>query len=124
MLATQWRGFDARRTVFIEDESHNVGKCGVPRGLWHRMRSPEAQVLRLAVPLEARVERIARRRNVVDFGVGSAQRSPQIGVGHARSCTCLIQSSKGLPKGLIILWSPLRVEAKKSSIRAKGEFPQ
>jgi tRNA 2-selenouridine synthase len=60
VLATQWRGFDAGSRVFIEDESHNVGKCGVPRGLWARMRAPEAEVLRLVVPHEARVAKLVQ----------------------------------------------------------------
>ena len=65
-LATQWRGFDASRPVFVEDESHNVGKCGVPRGLWARMRAPEATVLRLAVPHEARVAKLVQEYGVYD----------------------------------------------------------
>ena len=59
-LALQWRGFAPARPVFIEDESHNVGKCGVPRGLWRRMRAAEARVLRLDVPHEARVDKLVR----------------------------------------------------------------
>ena len=64
MLALQWAAFDSRRPVFIEDESHAVGKCGVPPGLWARMREESAPVLRLAVPREARVEKL-----VDEYGV-------------------------------------------------------
>ena len=66
VLALQWRGFEAHRTVFIEDESHNVGKCGVPRGLWGRMRAPEAQVLRIGVPHEARVAKLVQEYGAYD----------------------------------------------------------
>lgn len=66
VLAVQWRGFDARRTVFIEDESHNVGRCGVPRGLWSRMRAPEAQVLRVGVPHAARVDKLVQEYGVYE----------------------------------------------------------
>ena len=45
-LAVRWAGCDPARTVFIEDESHNVGRCGVPRGLWRRMRAERAAVPR------------------------------------------------------------------------------
>ena len=64
LLALEWRGFSSERPVYIEDESHNVGKCGVPRGLWHRMRAKEAQVMRLNVPHEARVAKL-----VSEYGV-------------------------------------------------------
>lgn len=59
-LAVRWAGCDPARTVFIEDESHNVGRCGVPRGLWRRMRAERAAVLRLAVPHEARLSKLVQ----------------------------------------------------------------
>ena len=64
VLALQWAGFDSKRPVFIEDESHAVGKCGVPPGLWTRMREEDTPVLRLAIPREARVEKL-----VAEYGV-------------------------------------------------------
>jgi len=64
LLALQWRRFSAESPVFIEDESHAVGKCGVPPGLWARMRADEATVLRLSVPHEARVAKL-----VAEYGV-------------------------------------------------------
>ena len=66
LLALQWRSFEASRPVFIEDESHNVGKCGVPRGLWQRMRAPSAQVLRLQVPHAARVAKLVQEYGVYE----------------------------------------------------------
>jgi len=64
VLALQWAAFDTRRPVFVEDESHAVGRCGVPPGLWSRMRAEETAVLRLAIPHEARVEKL-----VGEYGV-------------------------------------------------------
>ena len=66
VLALQWRQFAPHRTVFIEDESHNVGRCGVPRGLWARMRAADAQVLRLDVPHEARVAKLVQEYGVYE----------------------------------------------------------
>ena len=64
ILALQWAGFDAEQPVFVEDESHSVGKCGVPPGLWARMRAEGAPVLRLDVPRAARVETLVREYGV------------------------------------------------------------
>ena len=64
VLALQWAGFDEVSPVFIEDESHAVGKCGVPPGLWARMRDERTPVLRLDVPRDARVEKL-----VSEYGV-------------------------------------------------------
>eukprot|EP00322_Chrysochromulina_rotalis_P011349 CAMPEP_0115843052 /NCGR_PEP_ID=MMETSP0287-20121206/8116_1 /TAXON_ID=412157 /ORGANISM="Chrysochromulina rotalis, Strain UIO044" /LENGTH=235 /DNA_ID=CAMNT_0003296739 /DNA_START=52 /DNA_END=760 /DNA_ORIENTATION=- len=47
LLALQWHQFSSSKPVYIEDESHAVGKCGVPPGLWKRMRSEEARVAKL-----------------------------------------------------------------------------
>lgn len=63
-LALQWAKFAPSRPVFIEDESHAVGKCGVPPGLWARMRSEDSPVLRLSVPHDARVAKL-----VSEYGV-------------------------------------------------------
>lgn len=60
----RWARFDASQPVFIEDESRAVGSCGVPDGLWARMRDPSTPVLRLEVPTEARVARL-----VGEYGV-------------------------------------------------------
>jgi tRNA 2-selenouridine synthase SelU len=64
VLALQWRRFSACAPVFIEEVSHAVGKCGVPPGLWQRMRSAQSAVLRLQVPHEARVAKL-----VSEYGV-------------------------------------------------------
>jgi tRNA 2-selenouridine synthase len=58
VLSLQYRNFSDNKTVFVEDESYHVGKCGVPRGLWTRMQSTDSQILRINVPLESRVSRL------------------------------------------------------------------
>ena len=64
ILALQWGRFAASEPVYIEDESHAVGRCGVPPGLWERMRDDATPVLRLDVPRAARVEKL-----VSEYGV-------------------------------------------------------
>ena len=58
MLALRWASFSPSEPVYIEDESRSVGKCGVPDGLWARMRAADATVLRLEVPDTTRVDRL------------------------------------------------------------------
>ena len=64
VLALQWHAFNPTDPVYVEDESHAVGKCGVPPGLWTRMRAEETPVLRLAVPRDARVETLVKEYGV------------------------------------------------------------
>jgi len=45
----RWASFAADESVFVEDEGAHVGRCGVPVGLWERMRAENADVLRLEV---------------------------------------------------------------------------
>ncbi len=66
VLALQWANSLESRPLFLEDESHNVGRCGVPAGLWKRMRSEEATLLRLEVPHASRVERLVGEYGVFD----------------------------------------------------------
>ena len=49
MPGAQWADFAPERPVFIEDEGAHVGSCGVPAGLWRRMRAADSTVLRLEV---------------------------------------------------------------------------
>lgn len=60
LLAVQWAAFTPDAPVFVEDEGAHVGSCGVPRGLWARMRADDSRVLRLEVPHKTRVERLVR----------------------------------------------------------------
>lgn len=57
-LALQWATFAPDEPVFVEDEGAHVGRCGVPAGLWDRMRHPQAEVLRLEVSRGTRVARL------------------------------------------------------------------
>jgi len=58
LLALQWAGLSPQAPVFIEDEGAHVGRCGVPAGLWARMRAEKTRVVRLEVPRETRVARL------------------------------------------------------------------
>ena len=42
--------------VWLEDESRNVGKCSIPKGLWERMQQAEFHLLE--TPTEIRIERL------------------------------------------------------------------
>ena len=42
--------------VWVEDESRNVGKCSIPKGLWERMQQAEFHLLE--TPTEIRIERL------------------------------------------------------------------
>jgi len=68
-LALQWAKFSADCPVFIEDESHAVGSCGVPPGLWGRMRSAEVTSILMEVPHAARIDRL-----VGEYGVYPPER--------------------------------------------------
>lgn len=57
-LALQWATFAPDRPVFVEDEGAHVGRCGVPAGLWERMRADQAEVLRLEVSRATRLARL------------------------------------------------------------------
>jgi tRNA 2-selenouridine synthase len=47
---------DTSKPIWIEDESHNVGKCFIPNGLWQQMRV--AQTYFIDVPKEIRIKRL------------------------------------------------------------------
>ncbi len=51
-LFEKWRKLDFSRSVYIEDESHNIGKVKLPMNLYTKMRS--ADLYFLEVPKEAR----------------------------------------------------------------------
>ncbi len=53
-LFNQWKDLDLNKPVFVEDESHNIGKVRIPMGLFSKIR--EAQVYFLDIPKEQRAE--------------------------------------------------------------------
>jgi tRNA 2-selenouridine synthase len=56
---------DGKRRVWIEDESHAIGRVYIPQGLWQQMKVSPMVVMDL--PLELRVQRLLRE--YAGFGV-------------------------------------------------------
>lgn len=57
-LAIQLLRIPSGKTIWVEDESHNVGKCVVPAAFFAQMRA--AQVMYVDIPLEKRVEYLVK----------------------------------------------------------------
>ena len=57
-LAARWLLLDAGKPVWLEDESLNIGKVGIPEPLFTRMS--QAELVFIDVPFEERVERLTR----------------------------------------------------------------
>ncbi|MEJ2003709.1 MAG: tRNA 2-selenouridine(34) synthase MnmH [Cyclobacteriaceae bacterium] len=57
-LFIKFQEFDQDRTIWVEDESSNIGKVGLPEGLWRQMS--RAPMIMLDIPLEERVNRLVR----------------------------------------------------------------
>ncbi len=58
MLSAEVLRMDSLKKVWIEDESHNVGKVFIPQHLWQQMRN--APVIVVNAPFESRLERLLR----------------------------------------------------------------
>ena len=56
MLFHEFSQLDPLRPVWLEDESRNVGKCSIPKGLWERMQQAEFHLIE--TPTEIRIERL------------------------------------------------------------------
>jgi tRNA 2-selenouridine synthase len=57
-LFEQWRLFDPKETIWLEDESCNIGKVNLPMALFQQMR--QSMVFFLNIPREKRAELLAR----------------------------------------------------------------
>lgn len=57
-IYAQWRQLDPTRRVWIEDESHTVGRCLVPDALWAQMRN--APLVVVDMDKAVRIERLVR----------------------------------------------------------------
>lgn len=49
---------DPQRRIWVEDESHNIGRVHIPEPFWQQMK--RAPVLAVEVPMAVRVERLVR----------------------------------------------------------------
>ena len=60
-VISEFMKLDTSRTAFLEDESSNIGKVGLPNSLWKKMKKSE--IIRISLPIEERVKNL-----VVDYG--------------------------------------------------------
>ena len=58
LIYEKWAGFDAQKTIWVEDESRLVGHCYVPMPLWEQMS--HAPMVFVDVPKEIRIGRLVR----------------------------------------------------------------
>ena len=61
-LAKAWQKFDMEKTIWLEDESRQVGRCTIPENLFERMRL--TTLIKIIVPKKVREKRL-----VVEYGV-------------------------------------------------------
>ncbi len=73
-LFEEWRKLDLQKPIWLEDESHCIGKVHIPMGLWRQMR--EQKVLFLDIPKEERAALLAK--DYSGFGNELLERSIQI----------------------------------------------
>jgi len=57
-LAYEWLKLDAKKPLWLEDESVTMGHCGIPAPLYNRMR--KAEVIKVEVPKTVREQRLVR----------------------------------------------------------------
>jgi len=57
-LAKEWLELDPNKTVWLEDESRTMGRCGIPSPLYNRMR--EALVINVSIPKAIREQRLVK----------------------------------------------------------------
>lgn len=63
-LADAWRKFDFQKTLWVEDESRNLGFCGIPEPLFFQMR--DAILIKITVPKKTRAKRLVREYGSFD----------------------------------------------------------
>ncbi len=61
-LAKAWQKFDMEKTIWLEDESRQVGRCTIPENLFEKMRL--TTLIKIIVPKKVREKRL-----VVEYGV-------------------------------------------------------
>ena len=57
LLFMQFSQFDARKPIWMEDESRNVGRCALPGAFWEQMR--QAPFVWIDTPREVREQRLS-----------------------------------------------------------------
>ena len=63
-LADAWRKFDFSKTIWVEDESRQLGRCGIPDPLFQQIR--EAPMIKIDVPKIYREKRLVKEYGSFD----------------------------------------------------------
>lgn len=63
-LADAWRKFDFSKIIWVEDESRQLGKCGIPDPLFQKIR--EAVLIKIDLPKELREKRLVKEYGSFD----------------------------------------------------------
>ncbi len=63
-MAAVWQKFDLTKTIWVEDESRQLGKCGIPNPLFEQMR--KATVIKINVPKKERIKRLVNEYGSFD----------------------------------------------------------
>lgn len=63
-LADTWRKFDFTKTIWVEDESRQLGKCGIPDPLFQQLRS--APLIKVSISKEQRISRLVKEYGSFD----------------------------------------------------------
>lgn len=61
-LGEIWQKFDLNKTIWVEDESRQVGRCTIPENLFEKMRT--STLVKIIVPKKVREKRL-----VIEYGV-------------------------------------------------------
>ncbi len=64
LLADVWRKFDFNKIIWVEDESRQLGKCGIPDPLFQKIR--EAPLIKINVPKQLRELRLVKEYGSFD----------------------------------------------------------
>ncbi len=63
-LADVWRKFDFNKIIWVEDESRQLGRCGIPDPLFLQIR--EASLIKIVLPKSLREERLVKEYGSFD----------------------------------------------------------
>jgi len=63
-LAKVWNQMDFSKRIWIEDESHGIGRITIPQPLWQQMKA--APIIRLRIPKSERIKRLVREYGAFD----------------------------------------------------------
>lgn len=105
LLASELYPLDARKTIWVEDESRRIGRREIPATFWIQMR--EAPLSDLQIPTETRISRLLEEYGVLDpeFLIESTQRiGKRLGPEQTRDAVRAIQEGRMADFIRIVLW--------------------